>query len=81
MSLSHDSDRPDRLPDASRASEPQVAPIWLALPIAARRLRMSGPQVINLIRQGKLIGRLIGGARWFVRFDSLRRYLQRERAA
>jgi len=47
---------------------------WVPLPKAARRLGISFPLALHLVRTRELPGQLVGGARWFVRAADLERY-------
>ena len=54
--------------------------VWVpVLPTARKRLGLSRLQTIALIKEGRVIGQLAGGARWFIRSDSLTRWIKRHR--
>lgn len=56
--------------------------IWVSLPKAARRLSLTGEQIIALIHSGELPGKLVGGGRWFVALADLDAFrVRRQRGA
>ena len=61
------------------ASPPHTARRFLALPVAARRLRLPWSAVIALIRTGELDARLTSGRRWFISAPSLLEYRRARR--
>jgi hypothetical protein len=52
---------------------------WLSLPEAARKLELPRARVVALIRSGHLVAKLAAGRFWWVRGDSLSRYMARRR--
>jgi len=49
------------------------------LPQAARQLGASLERTIELIREGRLRAKLVGGARWFIERESLREFVRARR--
>lgn len=51
--------------------------VWVPLYRAARQAGRSPAEMIQLARDGKIYAKLVGGARWFYRHDSLARFVKR----
>ncbi len=61
------------------SSGPHSQPAWLPLPVVARRLRTSFGTIVWLLHHGYLVGHLVR-PHWFIRSDSLQRYIRWRRA-
>ena len=62
--------------NTARPDGRQAAPIWIPLSVASYWLRLPWCRVIDLVKAGQLIARLVD-TRWWLRRDSVRRYAKR----